>query len=185
MEKKALFLDRDGVINLEKNYVHKIVDFDFQTGIFETLRFYQSKGYLLIVITNQAGIAKGYYTEKDFHILNNWMLDEFKKNNIDITKVYYCPYHKDGKEPYNYDSFDRKPNPGMIIKARDELNIKLEESILVGDQESDIMAGINSGIGTTILFVSERLDRETKAKQIIHELTELIDVLPTLSDGGL
>lgn len=176
MKKRALFLDRDGVINIEKNYVHKIADFDFQPGIFEALRYYQSKSYLLFVITNQAGIAKGYYTENDFHILNNWMLHEFQEQNINITKVYFCPYHREGKEPYNCDSFDRKPNPGMIFKARDEFNINLDQSILIGDQESDIMAGINGGVKNNILYVSERLDRETKANRIIYDLNELIDL---------
>ena len=93
--KKALFLDRDGVINKEKNYLYKIEDFEFIDGVFDTCRYFQDLGYLIIVITNQAGIARGKYTEKDFEILTTWMLKEFEKENITISKVYYCPHHPD------------------------------------------------------------------------------------------
>ena len=83
---KALFLDRDGVINIEKNYLYKISDFEFIDGVFETCLYFQSKNYKLIIITNQAGIAKGIYTDDDFHILNNWMLAEFKKKKFILTR---------------------------------------------------------------------------------------------------
>lgn len=150
---KALFLDRDGVINVEKNYVYKIEDFEFVEGIFEVLKYFQDKGYLLIVITNQAGIGRGYYTEEDFHVLNNWMLEEFKKKEIHITKVYYCPYHPEhGIGEYKRDSLDRKPNSGMILQAQKEFNIDLSASILVGDKESDVEAGLRAGIVSNILI---------------------------------
>lgn len=150
---KALFLDRDGVINIEKNYVHKIEDFEFVDGIFELTKYYQDKGFLIIVITNQAGIGRGYYTEEDFHILNNWMIEQFKKNGVTITEVYYCPYHPvHGMGEYKKDSYDRKPNPGMILKAREKYNIDLGESLLIGDKESDIQAGKNAGIVKNFLI---------------------------------
>lgn len=153
MKKKAVFLDRDGVINVEKNYVHKIEDFEFMDGIFNLLRFFQEKGYLLIIITNQAGIGRGYYTEKQFHILNDWMLQQFENENIQITKVYYCPYHPEhGLGDYKRDSFDRKPNPGMILKAAKEFNVDLRQSILIGDKQSDIQAGVSAGIEKNILL---------------------------------
>lgn len=157
MKNKAVFLDRDGVINVEKNYVHKIEDFEFMDGIFDLLRYFQEKGYLLIIITNQAGIGRGYYTEEQFHILNTWMLKKFEEENIHITKVYYCPHHpKYGIGDYKKDSFDRKPNPGMILRAKSEFNIDLENCILIGDKESDIQAGLNAGIKMNILINSER-----------------------------
>lgn len=151
---KALFLDRDGVINLEKNYVHKIEDFEFIDGIFELTKYFQDKGYLIIVITNQAGIGRGYYTEEDFHKLNDWMIDQFKQRGILITEVYYCPFHPThGIGKYKKDSFDRKPNPGMILNATRKYNINLSESILIGDKESDIEAGKSAGVGMNILFL--------------------------------
>ena len=90
---KALFLDRDGTINVEKNYVFRVEDFEFIPGIFELLKSYQDKGFLLIVITNQSGIARQYYTENDFFRLNNWMILQFQKQGIEITKVYHSPHH--------------------------------------------------------------------------------------------
>jgi D-glycero-D-manno-heptose 1,7-bisphosphate phosphatase len=156
MKNKALFLDRDGVINVDKNYVYRVEDFEFIDGIFDVLRFFQERGYLLIIITNQAGIGRGYYTEEDFHRLNTWMLGVFKDKGIIINKVYYCPYHKEhGIGQYKRDSYDRKPNPGMILKAVKDFNIDLSKSILIGDKESDIEAGINAGIPKNILINNE------------------------------
>lgn len=139
---KALFLDRDGVINKEKNYLYKIEDFEFIDGVFETCKYFQDKGYLIIVITNQAGIARGKYTEKDYQILTDWMMNEFKKQDINIKKVYHCPHHPD----FSGECECRKPNPGMILQAQQEFDIDLSQSILVGDKNSDIEAGINAGV---------------------------------------
>jgi D-glycero-D-manno-heptose 1,7-bisphosphate phosphatase len=150
---KALFLDRDGVINVEKSYVHKIEDFEFVDGIFELTKYFQDQGYLIIVITNQAGIGRGYYTEEDFRKLNNWMIDQFKQRGIMITDVYYCPFHPThGVGEYKRDSFNRKPNPGMILDAKIRFNINLSKSLLIGDKDSDIEAGQNAGIGRSYLL---------------------------------
>lgn len=172
MKNKALFLDRDGVINVDKNYVHRIEDFEFMEGIFEVTQHFQDKGYLIIVVTNQAGIGKGYYTEEQFHILNNWMVAEFARRGIEITKVYYCPYHIDGIGEYQKDSFDRKPNPGMLIRAALDHDIDLPQSILVGDKLSDIDAGFNAGIRNNILL-SEDCEVSLEFGRII-KLNELI-----------
>jgi len=143
---KALFLDRDGVINIDKHHVYKISDFDFVEGIFDLCQKYQHLGYLIIVITNQAGIAKGYYTESDFAILTDWMINEFKLRGIKISKVYYCPHHPDFTTPCDC----RKPNPGMILAAQKEFDINLAESVLIGDKDSDIEAGRRAGIAKLI-----------------------------------
>jgi D-glycero-D-manno-heptose 1,7-bisphosphate phosphatase len=139
---KALFLDRDGVINKEYNYVFRIEDFEFVPGIFELCENYQKKGYLIIVITNQAGIARGYYTEDSFNLLTNWMLGEFNKKGIKISKVYFCPHHPE----ITGECECRKPKPGMILKAAHDFDIDIENSILIGDKDSDILAGKNAGI---------------------------------------
>ena len=144
---KALFLDRDGVINIDKHHVYKIEDCEFVEGIFDLCREYKQKGYLIIVVTNQAGIAKGIYTEDDYYKFRNHVHEEFKKQNCAIDAEYFCPYHTEGiVEKYKKDSFDRKPNPGMILKAQNDFNIDLENSILIGDKESDVEAGLKAGI---------------------------------------
>jgi D-glycero-D-manno-heptose 1,7-bisphosphate phosphatase len=152
---KALFLDRDGVINVEYGYVHLREAFQFQEGIFELCRAAQNLGYLLVVITNQAGIARGYYTESEFLDLTEWMIDKFTEQQIRIARVYYCPYHPiHGVGVYKYDSPDRKPKPGMLLRAQADFNLDLKLSLLIGDQLSDIQAAKAAGIGTTILLCS-------------------------------
>lgn len=143
---KALFLDRDGTINVEKNYVYKIENFEFVKGIFDLIKSYQERGFLIFVITNQAGIARGYYTENDFKILTDWMTKQFHKNGIKITKVYHCPHHP---EITGFCKC-RKPNPGMILDAVKEFNIDPVNSVLIGDKKSDILAGKKAGLGKNI-----------------------------------
>ncbi|RMA93309.1 D-glycero-beta-D-manno-heptose 1,7-bisphosphate 7-phosphatase [Hydrogenothermus marinus] len=170
---KALFLDRDGVINKEKNYVHKIKDFEFIDTVFEACRYFQEKGYLIIVITNQAGIAKGLYTEKDFQVLTKWMIKEFEKRKIKISQVYYCPHHPD----YTGKCKCRKPEPGMILKAKKEFNIDLEKSILVGDKNSDIEAGIAAGIKHNYLISTGHIiNKNLFNVPIISNLKELTNL---------
>ncbi len=139
---KALFIDRDGVINIDRGHVFLKEDFEFSPGIFDLCRKYCDAGYLIIVITNQAGIAKGIYTEDTFLKLSDWMTAEFKKKGIIISKVYYCPHHPDVTGPCEC----RKPKPGMILKAKDEFDIDLSRSVLIGDMEKDLQAGRNAGI---------------------------------------
>lgn len=139
---KALFLDRDGVINVEKNYVHQIEAFEFVDGIFELCSLAQALGFKLIVITNQAGIGRGYYSVSDYERLTEWMLEQFTSRGIRIDQVYYCPDHPTaGIGKYLRDSFDRKPNPGMILKAQQAFGLELSQSVLVGDKDSDLEAG--------------------------------------------
>lgn len=140
--RKALFLDRDGVINEDSNYVYKIEDFFFKPEIFNICHKYQNDGYLIFVVTNQAGIARGYYTLQDYFTLTNWMIDQFKCHGITITSVYFCPHHPDITGWCNC----RKPMPGMILKASEEFNLYLPESCLIGDNESDLQAGYRAGI---------------------------------------
>ncbi len=140
---KALFLDRDGTINIEKNYIYRIEDFEFIPGVLELIQKYFDSGYLIIIITNQAGIARGFYSEEDYFRLTRWMLNEFELNGIKITKVYHCPHHPDITGSCNC----RKPKPGMILQAIEEFNINPAASVLIGDKKSDILAGENAGIG--------------------------------------
>jgi len=135
---KALFLDRDGVINKDVAYPHKPEQIVFIDGIFDLCRKALVKGYLLIVVTNQAGVAKGYFNEDDVKKLHTWMKEQFLKESIVITAFYYCPYHKNGTvESYRKDSDWRKPKPGMIVQAARDWDIDLASSLMVGDKKSD------------------------------------------------
>ncbi len=153
LSKPALFLDRDGVINVEKNYVYQVKDFEFIDGIFDLCLYAKSYGFLIIVITNQAGIGRGYYSEADFEALTRWMLLQFELHKINIDDVYFCPFHPEhGIGVYKKDSLDRKPNPGMILRASREHNLDLSNSVLIGDKLSDIKAGETAGLKNLILF---------------------------------
>lgn len=166
---KALFLDRDGVINVEVNYLHKIEDFKFIDGIFDLCKYYQDLGYLIIVVTNQSGIAREYYSEDDFQKLTSWMVDEFLKFGITLSHVYYCPHH----EAISGECDCRKPEPGMLLMAAKEYDLDLRSSILVGDKERDIEAGLNAGLLETYLFVHNDTIRKTKATKAVKKLDDI------------
>jgi len=164
-QNKALFLDRDGVINVDDNYVHTREAFHFQPGIYDLCRAAHSLGYLLLVVTNQAGIARGYYTESDFLELTKWMTQKFAEEQIQIARVYYCPYHPvHGVGRYRRDSPDRKPMPGMLLRARADFNLDMTASVLIGDKESDIEAAQAAGVGTKILLHSGTAGVEVQEK---------------------
>jgi len=167
--KKALFLDRDGVINVEKHYLYKKEDVEFIDGIFELCQFFQDLGYLIIVVTNQSGIARGYYSEEDFENLTQWMIEKFKENGVLISKVYHCPHHPD----ISGECQCRKPKAGMLLEAQKEFDIDLKHSIMVGDKERDIEAGINAGISETYLFNEKENISNTKATKIVKKLQDI------------
>ena len=151
----ALFLDRDGVINVDKGYIYKPEQVEFIDGIFDICRYSQQHGYRIFIITNQSGIARGYYTEQDFHQLTDWMCDAFHQENIIIDHVYFCPYHAEhGIGHYKQDSPNRKPNPGMLFNAAAQYHIDLARSILIGNSPCDIQAGLSAGIQLNILLTS-------------------------------
>lgn len=181
MVNKGLFLDRDGVINIDHGYVHKVQDFDFVSGIFDLTREAVNKGYLIFVITNQAGIGRGFYSLSEFNLLTDWMYNQFLSEGITLSKVYYSPYHPThGKGNYKQDHELRKPNPGMINQAMKEFHVDLSESILIGDKLTDIQAGKNAGVGTNILYLGS--DRAKPASSLadysvstLHEAKLLIE----------
>jgi D-glycero-D-manno-heptose 1,7-bisphosphate phosphatase len=151
----AVFLDRDGVINKEKGYVHTVDEFHFIDGVFAACREMSKAGYRLIIITNQAGIARGYYKEEDFHYLTKWMLNEFQKHGVQIDGVYHCPHHPvHGVGDYRRDCDCRKPAPGMILRAAKDHSLDLRHSILIGDKATDIEAGRAAGVGCCVLLLT-------------------------------
>ena len=151
--RRALFLDRDGVINVDHGYVFQQENFEFIDGVFDLCRAAIEHDYLVVVVTNQAGIGRGYYTEQQFHDLNQWMCAEFMAQGVAIAGVYFCPFHPEhGIGPYKRRSDFRKPGPGMIFQAAREHDVDLANSILVGDKRSDIEAGLAAGVGCNVLY---------------------------------
>jgi D-glycero-D-manno-heptose 1,7-bisphosphate phosphatase len=162
LKSKAVFLDRDGVINKDKGYVYKIKDFKFIPGIFEFLRLLQSKGFKLFVITNQSGIGRKYYTTKDFNKLNKYMLDKLKEESIIIEKVYFCPH-----KPEN-NCKCRKPSIFFIKEAEGDYNLNLRNSWVIGDKASDIEMGKKAGCWTLLIDSNyKNIVKAIKNKEII------------------
>ncbi len=179
--KKALFLDRDGVINHDSGYTSNADDFNFIDGIFELCRVARQLDYLLIVVTNQAGIGRGYYTEQDFLTLTAWMCERFEAEGVPLTNVFYCPDHPEyGVGDYKKDSFDRKPNPGMLLRGNEKHGIDFSRSMMIGDKVSDMQAAERAGVGTRCHYlVNEHLTDEmsSAATHKIHSLQEAILLL--------
>jgi len=154
---KTIFLDRDGVINKDTNYLSKIEEFEFINGIFKTCQYLLSIDYEIIVVTNQSGIARGYYSEKDFQNITQWMLSQFEINGVKILDVLHCPHSPDSN------CNCRKPNPGLFIKAENKYDIDMEKSWMIGDSERDIQAANSAGIKKTILVRSGQKINESKS----------------------
>ncbi len=143
MQTKALFLDRDGTINIDYGYVYQPDRFILVDGIVDLCKKAQEKGYLIIVITNQSGIARDYYTDADFQKLNQYMLDLFAEKGVIITDVFYCPELSGPR---------RKPECGMFLEAQKKYNIDMAQSVSIGDKERDIKAGEKASVGKNFLF---------------------------------
>jgi D-glycero-D-manno-heptose 1,7-bisphosphate phosphatase len=169
----ALFLDRDGVINIDHAYIFESKNFTFIEGIFDLCRIAKTYGYLLFVVTNQSGIARGYYSEQDFLQLTEWMLQAFKSQQVFIDKVYFCPFHPlHGIGNYQRDSNCRKPNPGMILQAASEFAVDLAKSVLIGDKLTDIQAGKSAGIGCNLLYDPDSTIENNAETTVIQELMQ-------------
>ncbi len=135
---KALFLDRDGVVNEDSEYPYKPEHILFKPAVFDICKAALAKGYIIVVVTNQAGVAKGKFTEEDVRALHRWMGERFAEKGIPIAGFYHCPFHKNASiEAYKADSDCRKPRPGMFLAAAEDLDIDLSRSIMIGDKQSD------------------------------------------------
>lgn len=160
---KAVFLDRDGTLNIDYGYVHKIDDFHFIEGSIEALKKLKEMGYLLVLVTNQSGIARGYFTEQEFLQVTEWMDWSLADRGVDLDGIYYCPHHPEAKlAEFKQDCDCRKPKSGMLLQAIEELNIDPARSIMIGDKVEDLFAGQGAKIRTNILV---RTGKEVTAKE--------------------
>jgi len=170
---KTIFLDRDGVINEEVNYLYQIENFKFIDGVFEACLHFQRLNYKIIIVSNQSGIARGYYSENDYKRLTTWMLDQFCHKNIAVLDTFYCPHGPDSK------CYCRKPKPGMFIAAKNKYNINMKKSWMIGDKETDIESANLAGISNTILVRSGHLinESDSKSKYIMDSIKDSINLI--------
>lgn len=170
---KVVFIDRDGVINIEKNYLYKIEDFEFIDGTFEALEYLQSLGYKLVIITNQSGIGRGYYTTEQYNTLTKWINEQFEDRNIFISGIYNCPH-----APNTYCNC-RKPKIGMIEEAAKILDIDYKNSWIIGDKDSDIKTGFNAKIVNTVQVKTGHCfnENESKASFVINSIKNIATII--------
>jgi D-glycero-D-manno-heptose 1,7-bisphosphate phosphatase len=176
----ALFLDRDGVINEEIGYLHKAEDVRWVSGIFELCRVATDLGYKLIVVTNQAGIGRGLYTQAQFDVLTEWMRTEFAARAAPLAAVYSCPYHPThGIGDYQREHEDRKPSPGMLRRAAREHGLDLARSIMVGDRCSDIGAANAAGLKQAFLISGTETETCDGRYLLVSSLSDVANWLQT------
>ena len=164
--KKAIFLDRDGVINKEVDHLSDPKDFEFIDGSIEALKLLKQKNFLLIVITNQAGIARGLFTEETLKKIHDKMIKILKQNNLRLDDIYYCPHHPEFTGPCDC----RKPKPGMILKAKIKHNIDLTNSFMVGDTLNDIQTGRAVDCKTVLLLTGYGTEEQKKIGTIVPDM---------------
>ncbi|ALX13456.1 D,D-heptose 1,7-bisphosphate phosphatase [Burkholderia cepacia JBK9] len=185
MKRKALFLDRDGVINVDYGYVHRQQDCVFVDGIFDLVRLANATGHQVVVVTNQAGIGRGYFSESQFVAFMDWMRRRFDERGARIDRVYFCPHHPvAGMGRYRQACACRKPQPGMLHDARRDLGLDLSASILVGDKRSDLDAGARAGVGRRFLFVGDRAG-DADADPSAEVVARLADIGAALQGRGI
>lgn len=173
----AIFLDRDGTLNVDHGYVHEIDQFQFIDGVIDACRELKNMGYALVVVTNQSGIARGLFSEDQFMQLTEWMDWSMADRGVELDGIYYCPHHPvDGVGEYLQQCDCRKPLPGMLLSARDHLHIDMANSYMVGDKAEDMQAAIAAGVGTKVLVRSGKAITETGQKIadcLLNSLAEL------------
>lgn len=180
--KKAIFLDRDGTLNVDHGYVHEIDQFQFIEGSIEALQQLKAMGYLLVLVTNQSGIARGYFSEQQFLQLTEWMDWSLADRGVDLDGIYYCPHHIDGKGEYQQDCDCRKPKAGMLLQAIKELNIDPDRSFMVGDKIEDLLAGNRAKIKNVILVrTGKPITKE--GEQMADAILDSIALLPNFIKG--
>ncbi|MBV7315121.1 D-glycero-beta-D-manno-heptose 1,7-bisphosphate 7-phosphatase [Shewanella sp. NIFS-20-20] len=172
---RAIFLDRDGVINKDHGYVHQVDDFEYIDGVFESCMSLKQMGYKLVVVTNQSGIARGMYSEDQFHSLTEWMDWNFADKGVELDGIYYCPHHAEqGIGVYKVDCDCRKPKPGMLNDAAKYLSLDLSQSVMVGDKVDDMLAAKAAGVPIRILVrTGKEIVESAEATVILDSIADV------------
>lgn len=173
---KAIFLDRDGTLNIDYGYVHEIDNFKFIDGAIDALRELKKMGYMLVLVTNQSGIARSYFSEEQFLQLTEWMDWSLAEQDVDLDGIYYCPHHPEGKGEYKEDCDCRKPKPGMLLQAIKELKIDPTQSIMVGDKVEDLKAGIGAKVKMNVLVRTGKPVTEEGERVADYVLDSIVDL---------
>lgn len=173
--RRALLLDRDGVINANHGYVHSAAGTQWLPGVFELCRAARAAGYLVVVVTNQAGIARGLYSEQEFLEYTHWVHKQFASHGAPLAATYYCPHHPTaGLGMPGCDCDCRKPKPGMILAAASDLSLSLAQCIMVGDAPSDMLAAAAAGVGRAFRLLGDPgQDVSVGTEDTIHSLLQL------------
>ena len=174
--KKAIFLDRDGTLNIDYGYVNEIDNFKFIDGSIDALRELKKMEYMLVLVTNQSGIARGYFSEEQFLQLTEWMDWSLAEQDVDLDGIYYCPHHPEGKGEYKEDCDCRKPKPGMLLQAIKELKIDPTQSIMVGDKVEDLKAGIGAEVKMNVLVRTGKPVTEEGERVADYVLDSIVDL---------
>jgi len=188
---RAVFLDRDGTINVEKNYLYRIEDFEFIGGAIEAIRLLNENDFRVVVVSNQAGIARGFYTPNDVHVLHDSIQRELRKHEAHVDAFFYCPHHPDGSiDEFRKVCDCRKPNTGMILQANEKLNLDLPSSYVVGDLWTDIKLGENAGLKTILVrtghgeeTLRDREKHQLKIDRIAENVLDAVKMIIKFSNG--
>ena len=175
--RRAAFLDRDGVINVDHAYVSRFEDFDFIDGVLDAARRLVDAGFVLVIVTNQSGIGRGYYTEADFHKLDQAVRAVFAEHGAPISATYFCPHHPTkALPPWKCECNCRKPAPGMILQAAKDLDIDLSQSAMFGDKASDMQAAKAAGVAVRVQLDAGRYRQrqDEKLREIALALAERV-----------
>ncbi|PLW79475.1 D,D-heptose 1,7-bisphosphate phosphatase [Candidatus Woesearchaeota archaeon] len=180
MMNKAIFIDRDGTINKDSGYTHKLEDLEFEDNAIEGLKLIKEKlpFYKIIIITNQAGIAKGHYDENAFHSFMDHLLEVLERKGIGIEDYYFCPHHEKGLGDYKKACDCRKPNPGMILKAIKDHDIDTSKSYMIGDKWADVKAGDNAELRSILVMTGDKgndIENKVESAFIAKDLKDAIE----------
>jgi D-glycero-D-manno-heptose 1,7-bisphosphate phosphatase len=178
--KRAVFIDRDGTINEEKEYLFRTEDLAFIPGAPRAIRLLNEAGFLVIVVTNQSGVARGYYTEEDVHLLHRHIAAELDQQGARVDAWYYCPHHPSGRGSYSLPCRCRKPLPGMLLEAAGRFDIDLESSVMIGDKLVDVEAGAAAGCRSVLVRTGYGSDEEQRCRSGIEVYDDLLQAAESL-----
>ncbi len=183
--RKAVLLDRDGVINRDYGYVGSIARFELLEGVAQALHDLKQLGYATVVVTNQSGIARGMYTEADYQAVTSHMQQLLAPYAATFDGIYFCPHHPQAQvAAYRQDCACRKPQPGMLLKAQAELDLDLAHSIMVGDHLSDLRAGVSAGVGNLVLVGTHRAEAQAQTELTFTYYPDLPHFVQALQNGS-